>query len=140
MWTGLGSKTLRRLELDHVERTKLFILLFRRTKQTFAVFIWLVSFYACFELRGEVTILRVCRECVLCDQRSGPPITVTEHSNVLFFGRITGRNSRSLTVTEFSYHRRKTKGAFDQSQQTQITQLINQDSRKATCFKRGKSA
>lgn len=55
----LGRKRCVDSKLDHVEGTKLFILLFRRTKQTFAVFIWLVSFYACFELRSEVTILRV---------------------------------------------------------------------------------
>ena len=67
-----------------------------------------------------------------------PPITVTENPNAFLFGRAARRNSHSLTGTEPSYHCRKTKKAFDQSRRTQITQLTNQDSRKADRFQREK--
>lgn len=57
MWTGLGLKTLLRLELDHVKGDRtLCRFLYRRTKQAFSVFIGLVSFYAFFELRVEVAV------------------------------------------------------------------------------------
>ena len=70
--------------------------------------------------------------------RVGRQLPLQNTQMFCFFGRTTRRNSRSLTVTDLSYHCRKTKKVFYQSQQTQLTQLTNQNSRKGAPFQCGK--
>ena len=101
-------------------------------KEAFLVFIWPVNFYACFGLRVEVAILRVCPwVCSVCLRNEA-----TQYSNrtpkCFVVGRETARNSRNLISTLIFVS--LSEPWFDLSQQTKITQFTNQEG-KGSCEK-----